>query len=95
MVLPSFHEGFGAVLFESMYVGTPAIGAKVGGIPEVLNYEELLFEPRSVEELYIKILNLLQNETAYKKALKLCEERKKAFMFDWKNEMIKTIEKMI
>lgn len=95
MVLPSTSEAFGYVLLEAMYVGTPVIGSKVGGIPEVLKYDELLFEPRNIDELASKILNLLQSEEAYKKALKLCEERKRAFMFDWGDEVTKAIEEVV
>ena len=95
MVLPSTSEAFGYVLLEAMYVGTPVIGSNVGGIPEVLKYDELLFEPRNIDKLVSKILNLLQSEEAYKKALKLCEERKRAFIFDWGDEVTKAIEEVI
>lgn len=92
MVLPSLHEACPLVIIEALYVGTPIIGSKVGGIPEVLKYGELLFEPKNVDELASKILNLLQNAEAYKKALELGEERKRAFIFDWGDEMVKAIE---
>ena len=95
MILPSTSEAFGYVLLEAMSVGTPVIGSKVGGIPEVLKYDELLFEPRNIDELASKILNVLQNDEAYKKALELCEERKRAFVFDWGDEMIKAIEEVV
>lgn len=46
-VLPSVAlEGFGLALVESMAAGTPAVGAPVGGIPEVLHP----FEPRLIAE---------------------------------------------
>jgi glycosyltransferase involved in cell wall biosynthesis len=35
-VLPSFSEGLGRVIVEAMLTGTPVIGSRVGGIPELI-----------------------------------------------------------
>ena len=53
-VLPSlWPEPFGRVLIESMACGTPALGSRVGGIPEVLTgeFSDFLFEPDDVPRL--------------------------------------------
>ena len=46
-VLPSVHEAFGLVLVESLAAGTPAVAARSGACPEVLDDDRVgrLFEP--------------------------------------------------
>ena len=95
MILPSLHEAFPLVIIEAVYCRTPIICSNVGGIPEALKYEELLFEPKNADELASKILNLLRNNDAYNKLVELCEERKKAFIFDWGDEMTRSIEEVV
>lgn len=53
-VLPSrWEEPFGRVLIEAMAVGTPALGSRVGGIPEVLTgeFEKFLFPAGDADAL--------------------------------------------
>jgi phosphatidylinositol alpha-mannosyltransferase len=52
-VLPSVHEAFGLVLVESLTAGTPAVAARSGACPEVLDDDRIgrLFEPDDEEDL--------------------------------------------
>lgn len=90
-ILPSLHEAFGMVIVESIFVGTPVIATRVGGITEVLKYDKLLFEPANVQALTKKVLNLMRNKQEYNKVVELCNKRKSKFIFNWNEVMIKII----
>ncbi|MGO9560549.1 MAG: glycosyltransferase family 4 protein [Acidimicrobiales bacterium] len=57
-------EGFGMVYAEAGAVGTPVVGARVGGVPSSVRHGEtgLLVTPKSVDELYEALRNLLDDE---------------------------------
>ncbi|MFP4047232.1 MAG: hypothetical protein ACLFT4_05680, partial [Bacteroidales bacterium] len=60
-----------------------------GGIPEILKYPELLFEPDvlSLKSKIEKIITGKQLENIRQK----CIERKKHFIFDWSTLLIQLI----
>ena len=63
LALPSdWPEFFGRVLIESMSCGTPAVGAAVGGVPEVLSgeFERCLFPVRDDQALGKVLLDVYQ-----------------------------------
>lgn len=46
-VFPSWHEGFGLPALEAMHCGAPVIGANTSSLPEVIGWDDALFDPRS------------------------------------------------
>lgn len=63
-VLPSLREAFGLVILEAMITGIPAIGSKVGGIPEIVKNGEngLLVEPKNSEKLTYILTELIAQQ---------------------------------
>lgn len=55
-VMPSLTEGLPRAMVEAMARGCPAIGSRVGGIPELLN-EEFLFSPGEHQQLAQMLLS--------------------------------------
>lgn len=62
-VAPSLYESFGLIFPETMRWGTPVIGTRVGGIPEIVTDGEtgLLIEPSKPEQLAGAIIRFLGN----------------------------------
>lgn len=65
LVLPSeWYENNPRSVIEGFALGKPTIGARIGGIPELVQNEKtgLTFEPRNVEDLKSKICRMLRNK---------------------------------
>jgi len=64
VILPSeCYEVFGLCIIESFALGKPVIGARIGGIPELINENVtgVTFEPGNGDDLYEKIVDLTKN----------------------------------
>jgi len=65
LVLPSLkeqYEQFGHVLIEAMACEVPVIGSTSGEIPNVIGDAGLIFEQGNVDDLYQKLLLIMENE---------------------------------
>ena len=81
MVVPSQADSFPNTVLEGLYMEIPVLGAKNGGIPEILHYEELLFDSDPVL-LADKIQDIITNNRL-EQYRELCRKRKDALTFDW------------
>jgi phosphatidylinositol alpha-mannosyltransferase len=87
-VLPSLFDSFGMVLLESLACGTPVVGSRHGGIPDIV--EEgvgVLFDPGSTETEPDNVAGLSEALLAaldlYEDPKLPCRCRKRAEEFDW------------
>lgn len=80
-VFPSWHEGFGLPPLEAMSCGAPVIGANTTSLPEVIGFEEALFDPFSVSDITVKLQHALTDK-AFTDRLRE-HGRKHAQKFSW------------
>jgi len=70
-VLPSVEEGQGVVLLEALASGTPCVGSRIGGIPDVITPEVgRTFTPGNSEELGKAILDVALTSEWYEMSYK-------------------------
>lgn len=83
MVVPSLFDSFPDTVLECFHVGTPVIGANVGGIPYQIGSDKYLFPPADPSAIAERILWLCNDNEAYLQAREYARERAKVFHFDW------------
>jgi glycosyltransferase involved in cell wall biosynthesis len=85
-VYPALYDAFPDTVLEALYVNCPVIAASVGGIPDMLKHEELLFSRGDVNEAVSRLEKCLVEPGYYQKIRELCAERAPRFRFDWAKE---------
>ena len=83
LVTPALFDSYPNVVLEALHVGLPVIGSRVGGIPDMLSNEELIFEPASITSLADRLEKIVQSNEHYAMIRRLCAERRSYFDFDW------------
>lgn len=89
-VLPSLHEGFGLPALEAMACGAPTIGSNTSSLPEVIGWDEALFDPESPTAISVAMERALV-DTGFRDELRLrgLEQSK---TFSWNTTARRTLE---
>jgi glycosyltransferase involved in cell wall biosynthesis len=83
LVVPSLFDSYPNSVLEALHVGTPVIGSRVGGIPDQLRYDDLLFPPMDAQAIADRIERCVCEPAFYQSLRQLCSERRASFVFDW------------
>lgn len=88
-VFPSFHEGFGLPALEAMSCGRAVLGANTSSLPEVIEREDALFDPRSDQSITDKLVQVLTDDS-FRSSLERhgIEQAKK---FSWDKSAIRSL----
>jgi glycosyltransferase involved in cell wall biosynthesis len=81
LVYPSFYEGFGLPIIESIACNIPVITSNCSSMPEVCGDAGVLVDPYSVEAIAEAMLLLYNDTNFYQKLQNNCELQ--AQKFDW------------
>lgn len=94
-VLPSLNEGMPSAMLEALGAGLPCLGSKISGINDILQYDELMFDPQGEKAVVEKIQRALSDNRFFDKIGELCRGRKKLFVFDWKGKLFEMVTNAI
>jgi len=90
-VLPSYQEGMPNALLEALSCETPCFGSRLPGIRDILQEDDLLFDPSDEDALARKIDRFMSDAAFSEKVSRICLERKRALSFDWKAKMFELV----
>lgn len=85
-ILPSLAESFGLVFAEAMACGLPIIGAKTGGIVDlVLKENGILVEPGGIDEIKEAIVEMRKKSNDMMQNMGKANRRRIDMYYSWKN----------
>lgn len=91
VVVPSLADSCPNTVLEAMYNDILVIGTNKGGIPEIIDNNQALFEP-TIDSLEKKLIEIISN-FKYKKDLKDKQQiRKKQLTFEWEDRIIEILK---
>jgi glycosyltransferase involved in cell wall biosynthesis len=83
LVLPSIFDSYPNVILEGLHAGIPVIASRVGGIPDILEDDRLLFPPADSRAIAEKLEQLHESAELYHTYRALCQNYLKKYQFDW------------
>jgi glycosyltransferase involved in cell wall biosynthesis len=94
-VLPSKSEGMPNAMLKALGFDLPCFGSRVPGIIDILQYDELMFDPMDEPAVIEKVRQFFSDVQYFHKIRNLCQNRKRDFIFDWKERVFQTVTKGI
>src|SRR4030042_1697377 len=92
-VLPSLNEGMPNAMLEALGLDLPCLGSRISGVKDILQHEELMFDPEDEKDIVRKISRFFSDEQLSNHISELCRGRKKDFFFDWKEKVFQMATK--
>ncbi|MDI7261091.1 MAG: glycosyltransferase family 4 protein [Thermodesulfobacteriota bacterium] len=90
-IMPSLNEGMPNAMLEALGSDLPCLGSRIPGIIDILQYDELMFDPLDEQALDDKIWQFFSDVGFLSEMKRLCQERKEAFLFDWKERVYEMV----
>ena len=95
-VFPSLHEGFGISPLEAMACKVPVLCSNKGAIGEAVGKSALNINPKDVDDIVRKLIEINEGESLRKKLVQMGTKRVKGF--NWRksvDKLLKTFEQIV
>lgn len=89
-IMPSYEEGFGIPILESMSCSCPVVSSNAGSLPEIGKDAAIYFDPASPDDMAEKIGMVLSDEKLKQELIKKGLQRYR--QFSWEKMSEKTLE---
>ena len=89
---PALYDAYPDAVLEALHSGCPVLAASTGGLPDMLHYPELLFNPNDINEIANKIEKCIKDTSFYLHIKKLCTERANFHHFNWPEQFEKAMK---
>ncbi len=93
-IYPSFFEGFGLPVLESLSAGTPVIASFSSSLPEIGREACLYFDPFSTESLY-RVVREVQENPPKRRPEFIARAREITARFSWDNMLLQIMEPLV
>lgn len=90
-LFPSFYEGFGFPPLEAMASGTPVITSNLSSMPEICGGAALYVDPYDIDDIVVKVKNLLGNTVLQKEMIDKGLKQAKKFKWEYTAQEYKNI----
>lgn len=81
-IMPSLEEGFGLPILEAMACSCPVISSNAGSLPEIGDKAAAYFDPKDENDMYQKIVKVLEDKKLQQELIRKGLERYKIFSWD-------------
>lgn len=90
LLFASQYEGFGLPILESQACGTPVITGNISSMPEVAGSGAVLVDPNSVDQISLRLKNIINNQADRNQLIKKGFENLENF--SWKKTAAETLK---
>ena len=92
LLYPVLFDAYPDAVLEALHTGCPVIAASAGGLPDMLQNKELLFEQNNIEQIAEKIIKCINDPSYYKHIKELCAQRVAIHHFNWEEAFEKAMK---